>query len=920
MIGKTLAHYEILSQIGKGGMGEVYQAKDRKLGRDVAIKVLPAEFARDTDRVARFQREAKLLASLNHPNIASIYGLEEFDGTNFLVMELIEGETLADYISGSAGVRAGTNAAETAALSEILKIALQIAEALEAAHEKGVIHRDLKPANIKVTLEGKVKVLDFGLAKAFAGGQSDLNLSNSPTLSNAATQQGVILGTAAYMSPEQARGKTVDKRTDIWAFGCVLFEMLAGQAAFQGEDLTEIFASVVKSGANLDLLPANLHPGVHEAVTRCLQKDLKKRYQDIGDVRYELEQVLADPGGVLAQPVTTVVLQSRLRTILPWAAAALVLGLIIAGTAIWKLKPALPPELRQVVATTIKIEPGHWLAGYQYGGTMERPSRTAMAVSSDGRFVVYSAIEENPGPQAKPQLYLRKIDQLEAKPIAGTEGGINPILSPDDRWVGFWADGKLKTVPVEGGVATTLCDFSTPWGASWGRDNSILFSDGIVAGISRVSAEGGKPEILTRPDPKREEFSHRLPSWLPNGKAVVFTVTRQSEDSQPWLALLRLDTREWNVLLQDAADARYVSTGHLVFLRQGTLMAVRFDPNRLKIIGQPVALLKNVIQAFGGGGLYHTGAGQFGVSETGSFVYAAGGFAPPVNNSLVWVDQGGKEQPVTALQFPFLSPRLSPDGQKIAYNSWDQVWVYNLSTGTNTPLIAEGTTGTPIWISDNRLLFGFYKSLASNLFWQAYDGSSPMERLTTSKYYQIPGSLSSDGETVAFMEIPPDTGFDIAVIDLRSKRVTPFLNSKFDERYPEFSPDGRWIAYSSDESKRSEVYVRPFPDLGMKRTQVSSEGGIMPLWARNGKQLFYRWQDQMWVVDVRTDGGFGTSKPRKLFEKPGYFAAVFRTYDLSLDGQRFLMVKAEQRKPTPVTEMILMQNWFEELKKLAPVD
>jgi serine/threonine protein kinase/Tol biopolymer transport system component len=914
MIGKTLGHYQITSQLGKGGMGEVYRAKDLKLGRDVAIKVLPEEFARDTDRVARFQREAKLLASLNHPNIAAIHGLEEAEGTSFLVLELVEGETVAGQLKRG-----------PIAVEESLKLALQIAEALEAAHEKGVIHRDLKPSNIKITPDGKVKVLDFGLAKAFAGEQADPSLSKSPTqtysptLSNAATQQGVILGTAAYMSPEQARGKTVDKRADIWAFGCVLYEMLAGRAAFSGDEISDILAAVIRAEPEWAGLPASLHWRLREVIERCLKKDARDRYHDISDVRIDIQKVMADPGGVLAQAVTAVEPRMKLRTVIPWLAAAIVFGSIITGLAVWKLKPTPPPEPRQVAATTIKIEPGHWLAGMQYSGTMERPSRTAMAVSNDGRFVVYSAIEENPGSQAKPQLYLRKIDQLEAKPIAGTEGGINPFLSPDDRWVGFLADGKLKKVPVDGGAATTLCDLSFSMGANWGRDNSIIFSDGYVAGISRVSAEGGKPETLTKPDPKREESSHRLPSWLPNGKAVVFTVMRQSEDSQPWLALLRLETREWDVLLQDAADARYVSTGHLVFLRHGTLMAVRFDPNRLEVIGQPVALLENVVQAIGGGGAYHTGAGQFGISETGSLIYAAGGFAPPQRNSLVWVDHRGMEQPVNALKLPLWSPRLSPDGQKIAYGAGDQVWVYDLSRGTNTPLIVEGNAGTPIWIRDgNRLLFTCDKSLASNLFWQAYDGSSPMERLTTSKYAQFPGSLSSDGETVAFMEIRPDTGYDIAVLDLRSKRVTPFLNSQFGELYPEFSPDGRWIAYSSDESKRSEVFVRPFPGPGMKY-QVSSEGGGMPLWARNGKQLFYRHQDQMWVVDVRTDGGFETSKPRLLFEKPGYFLAVRRTYDLSLDGQRFLMVKVEQRKPSPVTEMILVQNWLEELKQRVPV-
>jgi Tol biopolymer transport system component len=450
-----------------------------------------------------------------------------------------------------------------------------------------------------------------------------------------------------------------------------------------------------------------------------------------------------------------------------------------------------------------------------------------------------------------------------------------------------------------------------------------VFADAYDTGLSRVSAEGGKPEILTKPDPKREEFSHRLPSWLPNGKAVLFTVTRHDWDWHPCIALLRLDKGDWRVLLEDAADARYVPTGHLVFLRQGTLMAVRFDLAGMEVVGQPVALAENVMQAFTSNSFIgHTGAGQFGISDTGTLIYAAGGIVPDLMNSLVWVDHRGSEQPVTALQPNFFAPSLSPDGQRIAYIAWGEeclVYVFDLGRGTNNRLTGEGRAYNVIWSPDGkRLLFSWSKSLRKNLYWQPYDGSSPMERLTTSEYGRQPGSWSSDGKTVALVEGSPGTGFDITMMEVPSGRVTPFLNSPFNEGYPEFSPDGRWIAYTSDESNRTEVYVRPFPGPGMKDL-VSSEGGEEPVWARNGKQLFYRWENKIWVVDVRTDGGFAATKPRLLFEKPGYAAAFpIRTYDLSLDGQRFLMVKEGQRKPTPVTEMILIQNWFEELKRLVP--
>jgi serine/threonine-protein kinase len=897
--------YRITEEIGRGGMGVVYEAEDTKLGRKVAIKVLPEVFTQDPERLARFEREARVLASLNHPNIAAIYGVEEADGKRFLVLELVEGEDLAERLSRGA-----------LSLEETLEVCGQIAEGLEGAHEKGIIHRDLKPSNVKITPERKVKILDFGLAKALHDQTSGVNISKSPTITADMTEPGVILGTAAYMSPEQATGRPVDKRADIWAFGCILFECLTGKRPFLGATVTESLAAILRGEPDWDSLPAGTPGNVRVVLRRCLQKDPRLRLRDVGDARLEIEAPVGYPSESVA---------ARQRFSLPWLAAGAVVmllaGILIGRLLIWPPRSTPSPS---VATSTIKIEPGHWLDGVREATEMERPSRTAMAISSDGRFVVYSAIEENPGPQAMPRLFLRRMDQSEAKPIAGTEGGINPFLSPDNRWVGFWVapDGKLKKVPVEGGVPGTLCDASILNGANWGRDNGIVFTDGLGTGLSRVSAEGGKPETLTKPDPKREEASHRLPSWLPNGKTVLFTIMRHGFDRQPWLALLRLDTREWHILLQDAADARYVPTGHLIFLRQGTLMAVRFDLARLEVIGQPVALVENVMQAFHRSAFRNTAAGQFGISDTGSLIYAAGGIVPDQKASLVWVDQRGTEQPVMALQFPFFAPRLSPDGQRIAYTTVGreyQVYVYDLVRGTNSRLTGEGMAIRPIWTPDGkRLLFGWKKSRTFSLFWQPYDGSSPMERLTTSESEQWPGSWSSDRKTVALVEGHADTGSDIAVLDVPSGRVTPFLNSQFDETFPDFSPDGRWIAYTSDESKRDEVYVRAFPGPGMKQ-QVSSEGGRDPLWARNGKQLFYRRQDQVWVVDVRTDGGFAATKPRLLFEKPGYSSGnPIRAYDLSLDSQRFLMVKGEQRKPSPATEMVLVQNWFEELKRLVP--
>ena len=894
--------YEILGPIGAGGMGEVYRAIDKNLGRHIAIKVLPSAFAEDKERMARFEREAKLLAVLNHPNIAAIHGLEQSEGRRFLVLELVEGETLQARLNRGA-----------LPVDEALETCRELAEGLEAAHEKGIIHRDLKPGNIMITPEGKVKILDFGLAKVYAGETTAVDIEKSPTITAKMTEPGVILGTAAYMSPEQARGRAVDRRSDVWAFGCVLYECLTGSRAFHGETVSDTIAHILKGEPDWSRLPAETPTLIKVLLRRCLEKDPKKRLHDIADARLEIEAPAAYP------------LEARVAPrgpAWPWLVTGAV-GILLAGILVDRFlftsRYSIPSV--SVVSATIKVEPGHWLDGMRRAQEREWPSRKAMAISADGRFLVYSAIEENPGPQLKPKLYLRRMDQGEAKPIAGTEGGINPFLSPDDRWVGFWADGKLKKVPVEGGVPATLCDVSEIYGASWGPGNSIVFG-GDDPGLSRVSAEGGMAERLTSPDPKREAAYHSLPSWLPNGKAVLFTVMKYNWDMQPRLALVDLNTREWLVLLPNAADAKYVSTGHLVFLRQGTLMAVRFDANTLKVIGQPFPVVDNVMQAIIPWGSNNTSAGQFDISESGSLVFAAGGVLPDLQNSLVWVDHRGSEEPVTALRFPFQAPCLSPDGRRIAYvtqaQDW-QVFVYDLETGTNSQLTHEGMSSRVIWTRDGRqVVFLWFVGPGINLFSQPYDGSSPMERLTTSDHDHYPASWTPDGRTLALVDMHSGGQYDIALLETGSGRVRPFLNSPFTETFPEISPDGRWIAYVSDESGRAEVFVQSFPGPGSKH-QVSSQGGVQPLWAKDGKQLYFRWRDQVWAADVRTESGFSTGKPRLLFERPGYSPGhPTRSYDLSLDGQRFLMVKQEQRTPAPVTEMTLVQNWFEELKRLVP--
>jgi serine/threonine-protein kinase len=803
-------------------------------------------------------------------------------------------------------------------LKQVLAYAIQIADALGKAHAAGIIHRDLKPSNIMINSEGTVKILDFGLAKLVAATEPG-NVESTASTLETFTDGGKLLGTPAYMSPEQAASKPVDGRSDIFSFGLILYEMLTGRRPFGGDTkLAMITAMLREEPTPLSQLVPGLPAEVERVVMCCLQKDPQRRWQSMADLKLILQDLKAEPdsGG---SPLT-----GARRFTSQWLAADVAIVLLAGFVLDFVVRKITQPTPSfPVVRAVIKLEPGLWLNGMLWKGGLQRPTRTAMVMSRDGRFIVYSAVAENPGPEAKPQLYLRGTDQSEARPIAGTEGGISPFLSPDDRWVGFWADGKLMKVSIDGGVPVILCNAGKPFGASWALDNSIIFATDQSSGLFRVSAEGGDPESLTMPDKTREETYHRLPYCLPGGKSALFTITREARDLQPRTALLDLKTRKWRVLMEDAADARYVPTGQLVFLREGTLMAVPFDLGRGVVMGQPVPVIANILQALNvPNSAYDTAAGQFSISDSGWLVYAEGGIFPDLQGSLVWVDHQGRTEAIVPFKAPFSGPRLSPDGRRIAYTTFGsqpQLWVYDLNRGTASRLTGEGRVLWLTWTPDGkRLVFGWQKRGTSNLYWQLADGSGAIERLTTSEFSQIPGSWSPDGATLAFVEFHPDTDWDIYSLDLRSRRTTAFLNSPAREAYPEFSPDGRWMAYVSDESGRYEVYVRPFPGPGGKWL-ISQEGGSEPLWARNGKQLYYRSLDaaQIWAVDVQADGGFSASKPRLLFKTPLMPGLPEREWDVSLDGQRFLMVKIEEVKPTPVTEMVLVTNWSQDLQHLS---
>jgi eukaryotic-like serine/threonine-protein kinase len=868
--GNRVGPYEILAAIGAGGMGEVYRARDAKLGRDVALKVLPEAFARDAERMARFQREAKVLASLNLPNIASIYGLEDSGATHALVMELVEGPTLADRIK-----------AGPIPIDEALRIAKQMTEALEYAHERGIVHRDLKPANVKVTSDDVVKVLDFGLAKAIEGDAASIDIATSPTMSRMATLAGVLLGTAAYMSPEQAKAKSVDRRADIWAFGCVLYEMLTGKMAFHGESVTDTLAAVIKEEPDWSQLPAATPVRVRVLLQRCLQKDPKQRLRDIGDARISLDEVLA--GAPDLAPAGAARISAPLwRRALPWALGFLAAA--AAGAAGWVLKPS---PSKPVTRTVINLPPGQQLAGF---------GNLVLAISPDGSQLAYVATTQGAGGETQ-RIYLRAMNSLEANPIPGTEGAVDPFFSPDGQWLGFFADGKMKKISVSGGAAQILTDDSTPEGGSWSSQGTIVFSAGAQF-LQQVSDAGGIPQPLTHLE--KGEIGNIWPESLPGGKAVVFEGGRG-------VVAAPIGTSERRNLTQGGVSPRYSSSGYLIYGQAGNLMAVPFDPQRLEVKSTPVPVVQDVMQN------PDPAPAQYSVSATGSLVYVPGS-AQAGQSKLVWVSRKGTEQPLPSPARNYGALRLSPDGRRVALDSGGQVWLYDLARDTLTRFTFEGGT-VPVWTPDEkRIAFSSNRDGPLNLYWQMADGSGGLERLTTSEHLQIPLSWSPNGQLLSFIEFDP--GAAIWVLRLSDRKAQPFLQITANESVPQFSPDGRWMAYVSDESGRNEIYVQPYPGPGGK-WQISTDGGNEPVWNRNGRELFYRSGDKMMAVDVTAQPSFVAGKPKMLFEGR-YVSTNVPEFDVSPDGQRFLMLKPVTQEQAAPAQINVVLNWSEELKRLAP--
>ena len=893
--GARLGPYEIVAPLGQGGMGEVYKARDTKLNRDVALKFLPDVFIRDPDRVARFQREAQILAALNHPNIAAIYGLEESSGAQFLVLEFVDGPTLADVIgtetsrapaaaatseSASRGAAArGGGAPRALSIDEALPIARQVADALQAAHEKGITHRDLKPANIMLTPEGRVKVLDFGLAKAMEAIRSG-DVDESPTLSLAATQAGVIMGTPAYMSPEQAKGRGADRRSDVWAFGAVLYEMLTGRRAFEGEDVSDTLATVLKSDPDWHALPAGLPSTIRTLVQRCLIKDRMKRIADIAVANYLLNEPA--PAAPLAEPVpiTATAPRGMSRRAIALVAASLVVAVVAVAMALWLAMNPAPVPPHPVTRFPIILP----------NATLPLQLQPTIALSPDGTRLVFVARVGS----GNSQMYSRASDQVDAVPIRGTEGGTHPFFSPDGQWIGFnSSDGKLKKVPVGGGAPLTLCDAPVLRGATWLPDDSIVFRPGTAQGLWRVSASGGKPVELTKTDGKTE-IAHLWPHVLPGGKAIVFAIQRGQADFNNFsIGLLQLDTNERRVLVEGGSHPHFLP-GYLLFARAGVVLAVPFDLRTLQVKGVPVAVIEGVVTG-------PNGMAQLSVSGVGSVAYASGNELQG-NSTLVWVDRRGAVQPIPAPRQNYMFPRLSPDGQRLAVRigaaDANDIWLYQFGRGSLSRLsFGEDDAETPTWTPDGkRVTYAVTRSNPTRqIMWKSADGSGTGdEPLAGNDRHLHIGSWSPQGD--ALIAVATDTG-NLWILQMADKRTLRlFLQTPFQLQAPAISPDGRWLAYAANDTNRFEIYVQAFPGLGRKY-QISSDGGAEPMWVKNGRELFYRNGDKMMAATIDTkNDSLEAGTPQLLFE--GRFSVTTSSggdawYDVSPDGQRFLMLKIE---------------------------
>jgi serine/threonine-protein kinase len=875
-------------------MGQVYRARDTKLNRDVALKILPEAFALDGERIARFRREAQVLAALNHPHIGAIYGLDQANGTQFLVLELAEGESLDKRIARG-----------RIPVDEVLTIARQIAEALEAAHEKAIIHRDLKPANIAVTRDGLVKVLDFGLAKATdaASGTSG-ELANSPTITSPAmmTGVGVILGTAAYMAPEQARGRAADKRSDIWAFGCVLFEMLTGQRAFDGDDISSTLAAVLKTEPEWSALPPTVPPSLRRLLGRCLRKDPRERLRDTGEARIAIDDVLS--GAEMSAPATIRRAPWWRRAAIP--AATLLVGGLVTGVVV---RIAMLSTVARPRVSVLTITPPSTAAVSLNGATRD------VAITPDGSRLIYVGANGT-------TLFVRPLDQLEAIPLVPGGAPRDPFVSPNGQWVGFIDGlGTLKKVAITGGPPALVAQFDIPpTGATWAADDTIIVATG--SGLLRVSVDGGEPTVLTRPDHARGEDVYRSPELLPGGQAVLYTVAALTGGlDAASLAVLDLRSNKSTILLRGGSHAQYVPSGHLVYAAGETLRAIGFDLTHLKTVGTSTPIVPHVLTT-------PLGVVNAAVARDGTLVYVAGAGENSAGRTLVWADRQGHETPIAAKPLGYFFPRLSPDGARVAVTVLGQkldIWLLGLDRPTLQRVTSDSAVhAAAVWTRDGRLVVHSTNGArAGNLFSQTADGTGPVVRLTESPNAQIPTDVLPDG-TVVFMERSSTTGYDVMAVALDgTHQVRPLVQTSFDERNGIVSPNGRWLAYEANDSGSFEVYVRPYPDVAGAPSQVSTSGGTQPLWAHDGRELFYFAPDgALMRVAVANGAAWSVGAPAKVLDGRYVVRPVgnaYRNYDIAPDGQRFLMMKAAAGDAAGAPQIVVVQHFDEELKRLLPV-
>jgi len=881
--GTRFGPYEVLAPLGAGGMGEVYSARDTKLDRAVALKVLPAAFARDAERVARFRREAYILASLNHPHIGAIHGVEESGDTRALVLELVEGPTLMDRLTHG-----------PLPLDEALAIARQIADALEAAHALGIVHRDLKPSNVKVREDGTVKVLDFGLAKAMEPEATASDLMSSPTQpAGGTTRAGVILGTAPYMSPEQARGKPVDKRTDIWSFGCMLFEMLTGRLAFAGETTTDVLTAVIAREPDWEALSRVAPTRIRGLVRRCLRKDPRERLRDIGDARIEIDEAEREPADpVLASDAPRPYGWGRRDRIVTLAAGVVLgslgaygIGLRLRGPIVSSTASSSALAIHSVIdlpaEAPLALGSGVPLIGYDSLG---------VAVSSDGSRIAY--VGRSGGDS---RLFVRDLSGLDVKPIPGTEGAIHPFFSPDGRWIGFLTNDKVKKVSLRGGAPVTLCDAQSPERATWTRDDLIYFLADESVLWSVPASRGAPREIARFPGAGN---AYRFSQMLPDGKSALMTDKKIGTSADyADVVLMSIESGQGKVLVSSGYDARYVPPGYLLFARAGGLLAVRFDASRGQVLGEPVTVATGVrMDSF-------FSQAQVAVSDHGPLIYVPGG--DRVRGRLALVGQKGETEFLDAPERLYGAVALAPAGDRLAVHVADvkgHIWIYDLQRREGRKLLAAESAGWPVWSADGRRIT-FTRPGEGTIWTQAVAGGEPPVQIVSDLAARA-SSWSPDGEVLALYSYGGDRE-QLGFARLGEK-VEWVHNANADHVMPSFSPDGRWVAYGSNEGRAREIWVRSYPDRKTIR-QVSIDGGIEPVWCRNG-ELFYRKGDRWMSARMSLQPELSWEPPRLAFETD-FIDTPGRSYDVTPDGRRLLVVKRSERET--LAKIHLVSNWLD---------